>query len=89
MRPCPQGGVLQLGAGQVAQDLGADRVGVAVGQGLVGVVALHLGLPVGFQGGQNLLQLGAAQGGGGHDASPCFLEDKAFSGIAVTRADNG
>ena len=57
----PQGGVLPLGAGQMAQHLGAHRVGVALGQGQVGVVALHLGLPVAFQGRQNLLQLGAAQ----------------------------
>ena len=54
----PQRGVLPLGAGQVAQDLGAHGVGVAVGQGLVGVVALHLRLPVALQGGQNLFQLG-------------------------------
>ena len=45
----PEGGVLPLGAGQVAQDLGAHRVGVAIGQGLIGVVALHLGLPIGFE----------------------------------------
>ena len=69
----PEGGVLPLGAGQVAQDLGAHGIGVAVGQGLVGVVALHLGLPVGFEGGQNLLQLGAAECGGSHGASPCVL----------------
>src|ERR1039457_227304 len=49
--PMPQGGVFPLGASQVAQHLGANRVSVAVSQGLVGVVALHLGLPVTFQGG--------------------------------------
>ena len=53
----PQRGVLPLGAGQVAQHLGAHRVRVPVGQGQVGVVALHLGLPVAFQCRQNLLQL--------------------------------
>ena len=52
----PESGVLQLSAGEVTQYLGADRIGVAIGQGLVGVVALHLGLPIGFEGGQNLLQ---------------------------------
>jgi hypothetical protein len=60
----PQGGVLQLRASQVAQHLGAHRVRVAVGQGLVGVVALHFGLPVAIQGVQNLLQFRAVQ---------CFL----------------
>ena len=45
----PQCGVLPLGGGQVAQHLGSHRVGVAVCQGLVGVVALHLRLPVAFQ----------------------------------------
>jgi hypothetical protein len=57
----PQGGVLPLCSGQVAQNLGPHRVGVPVGQGEVGVVALHLRLPVAFQGGENLFQLGAAQ----------------------------
>ena len=50
----PERGVLPLGAGEMAQDLGADWIGVAVGEGLVGVVALHLRLPVGFESGQNL-----------------------------------
>ena len=81
----PEGGVLQLGSGEVAQNLGADGVIIAVGEGLIGVVAFHLGLPVGFEGRQNLLQLGAAQGGGGHGCvSLRSLEDTAFcSEIAV------
>ena len=62
----PQRGVLPLGAGQMAQHLGAHRVRVPVGQRLVGVVALHLGLPVAFQSRQNLLQPGAAQRSTGH-----------------------
>ena len=62
----PQRGVLPLGAGQMAQDLRAHRVRIPVGQRLVGVVALHLGLPVAFQRRQNLLQLGAAQCSIGH-----------------------
>ena len=62
----PERGVLPLGAGQVAQHLGAHRVRVAVGQGQVGVVALHLGLPVALQGRQNLLQLCAAHRFLGH-----------------------
>ena len=66
----PQGGVLPLGAGQMAQHLGAHRVSVAVGQGLVGMVGLDFGLPVALQGRQNLLQLGTAQNGDGH-VSPC------------------
>ena len=69
----PESGVFPLGAGEVAQNLGADRVGVAVGEGFIGVIALHLGLPVGFEGSQNFFQLGAAQGGDGHGASPCVL----------------
>ena len=55
--PVPERGVLPLGGGQMAQHLGAHRVGVAVGQGQIGVVALHLGLPVAFQGRQDLLGL--------------------------------
>ena len=51
----PQSGVLPLRAGQVAQNLGADRIAVAIGEASVGVVALHLGLPVGLEGGQNFL----------------------------------
>ena len=71
--------MLPLGAGQVAQHLGAHGIGVAVGEGLIGVVALHLGLPVAFEGGQHLLHPGAAQGSGGHGCvSLLSLEDKAF-----------
>ena len=57
----PQSGVLPLRCGQVAQHLGADRLGVPLGQGEIGVVRLHLGLPVFFQGRQDLFQLGGAQ----------------------------
>ena len=57
----PKGGVLPLGGGEVAQDLGADGVGVAVGESLIGVVALHLRLPVGLEGGKNFLQPGTAR----------------------------
>jgi len=62
----PQSGVLPLGAGKVTQHLGANRVGVAFGKGQVGVMALHLSLPVAFQGRQNLLQPDAAQRFLGH-----------------------
>ena len=67
----PKRGVLQLGVGQVAQHLGAHRVGVAVGQGHVGVVALHLGLPVALKRGQNLLGFGAGHQCYGHMVSYC------------------
>ncbi len=69
----PESGVLPLGSGEVTQHLGAHGVSIAIGEGLVGVVALHFGLPVGFEGGQNLFQLGAAECGGCHGASPCVL----------------
>src|SRR6185437_12121402 len=69
----PEGGMLPFGSGKVAKDLGADGIGVAVGEGFVGVVALHLGLPVGFESGQNFFQFGAAESGGGHGASPWVL----------------
>ncbi len=69
----PEGGVLPFGAGQVTQHLCADGVGVAIGEGFIGVVALHLGLPIGFERGQNFFQLGAAERGGCHFASPCVL----------------
>ena len=62
----PERGVLDLGLGQVAQHLRAHRIGVAVGEGLVGVVALHLGLPVAFKGSQDFLVFCAAQDGNGH-----------------------
>src|ERR1700678_2860478 len=45
----PEGGVFELRGGEMAQALGASGVGVAVGDGLVSVVAGHLGLPVGFE----------------------------------------
>ena len=77
--------MLQLGGGQMAQNLGADRLGVALGQGQVGVVALHLGLPVAFKGGQNLFQPGAAHCCGGHEVS-CDLEDTAcFLALVTSR----
>ena len=50
----PEGSVLPLGAGEVAQNLGTDGIAVAVGEGVIGVVALHFGLPIGFEGGQAL-----------------------------------
>ena len=62
----PQRGVLDFSLGQMAQHLRAHRIGVAVGEGVVGVVALHLGLPVAFKGGKDLLVSGAAQNGDGH-----------------------
>ena len=52
----PKGGMLPLGSRQMAQHLGAHRIGISVSQRLIGVVALHLGLPIAFQGCQNLLQ---------------------------------
>ena len=58
----PQGCVLPLGSGKVAQNLSADRVGIAVSKGQIGVVTLHLCLPVALQGRENLLYFGAAQG---------------------------
>ncbi len=72
--------------GQVAQHLGAHRVGIAVGQGLVGVVALHLGLPVAFQ--------SAPEPSSAWRCSTChwssfpllFIEDKAFSPHSSVRA---
>ena len=57
----PESGVFQLCGCEVAENLGADRFGVAVGQGLVRVIALHLGLPVAFQGSQNLFHAGIGQ----------------------------
>ena len=62
-----------LGPGKMTQYLGANGVCVAIRKGLVGVVALHLGLPIGFESCQNLFQLGTAEGGGRHGASPCVL----------------
>ena len=56
----PQHGVLQLGRRQVAQHLCADRLGIAVGQRLVGVEALHLRLPVAFKRRKNLFCPGPA-----------------------------
>ena len=47
----PQRGMLQLGLGQMAQHLRAHGIGVAIGERRVGVVALHLGLPVAFESG--------------------------------------
>ncbi len=70
--PMPQCGVFPLSAGQVAQYLSAHRIRVAVGQGQVGVVALHLGLPVAFQCRQNLLDFGAAQRSIGHSGLLAF-----------------
>ncbi len=62
----PQLGMLPLGAGQMAQHLRADRFRIALGQGEIGAVTLHLGLPVAFEGCQDLFQLGGAQGCGCH-----------------------
>jgi hypothetical protein len=38
----------------MAQNLGADGVRFAVGEGEIGVVALHLGLPVALKSGEDL-----------------------------------
>ena len=65
----PQRGVFELGLGQMAQHLGAHRFHVLVRKALVGVVARHFGLPVAFEGRQDLFQLAAAQGFIRH----CFL----------------
>src|ERR1700759_4626754 len=62
----PESGMFPLGAGKVTQYLGTNGIGVAIGQGFIGVIALHLGLPIGFDSGQNLFQLGAAECGGCH-----------------------
>ena len=51
----PEGGMLPLSAGQMTEDLSANGVGVPIGKGEVGVVALHLGLPVSLEGCQNFL----------------------------------
>ena len=69
----PQSCVFPLSAGQMAQHLGADRIGVALGQGKVGMVALHLGLPVALKGCQYLFQLGAAHRFLGHVSLLAFL----------------
>ncbi len=76
----PQRGVLHLRLGQMAQHLRAHRVGIAVGQGVVGVVALHLGLPVAFKGRQNLLVSGAAQHCNGHCRTSLSNEDNGKRG---------
>jgi hypothetical protein len=39
----------------MAQNLRTKGVAVAIGEGEVGVVALHFGLPVGLEGGKNFL----------------------------------
>ncbi len=74
----PQCGVFPLGGGKVTQNLGSKRIGVAVGESLVGAMALHLGLPVGLEGGENFLQLGGAQSGGRHAVLLALLENKTF-----------
>jgi len=53
--PLPKSSMLPFGRGEVAQNLGANRVIVAIGEGVVGVVALHFGLPVGLEGSKNFL----------------------------------
>ena len=58
---CPERRMLQLGLGQMAQHLRAHRIGVAIGERRIGVVALHLGLPVAFESGQHLPGPGAVQ----------------------------
>ncbi len=70
--PMPQRGMLPFGACQVAQNLGAHRIAVPVGQCRVGVEALHLGDPVAFERCQNLLQFGAIHRSIGHLSSLTF-----------------
>jgi len=48
----PQAGVDAFGLGQMLKRALAQRVLLALGQGLVGAQALNLGLPVGVQGAQ-------------------------------------
>ncbi len=60
MRPHPELGVLEFGSGQMAQNLGAHGLCIALSQGEVGVVGLHLGVPVFFEGGQDFFKPGAA-----------------------------
>ena len=68
-----------LGIGQVAQHLRADRFGVTLGQCKIGMISLHFGLPVLFEGGQNLLHFGGAHGYRGHAFLLTFsYEDTAF-----------
>ena len=57
----PELGVLQLGGRQMAQHLGAHRIGVAIRQRLVGVVALHLRLPAVFERLQDFVQANSTQ----------------------------
>ena len=45
----PKGGMLPLSAREVTQYLGAHGVSIPIGEGFIGVIALHLGLPVGFE----------------------------------------
>jgi hypothetical protein len=39
----PQGGMLELGLGEMSEHLGANRVGIAIGQRCICVIALHFG----------------------------------------------
>ena len=66
----PESGMLPLCARKMAEDLGAHGIGVAIGQSLIGVVALHLGLPVGFECSQNLFEPGIGEQ---CDSQSCLL----------------
>ena len=48
----PKRGVLRLGCCHVAEGLAADGDVVAFGESLIGVIAAHLGLPIGLEGAQ-------------------------------------
>jgi hypothetical protein len=70
----PEGGVFPLGGRQVAQDLGAYRVGVALGQGEVGVIGLYLGVPVFFKSLEDLFELCRIKNRGGHGYAPEYVK---------------
>jgi hypothetical protein len=69
----PEGGMLPLGTGEVAEDLSADGVSVAVGESEIGVVGLDLGLPVGFKGLEDLFELCGTEDRCGQGCAPGYL----------------
>src|SRR6185503_18560006 len=74
----PESRMFPLSGCEVTQDLRANRLCVPIGKGVIGVIALHFGLPVSLEGSKNFLQFSAAQRARSHEALLLFLEDKAF-----------
>lgn len=66
----PEGGVLPLGRCEVAKDLGANGVSVALGKGEVGVVGFDLGLPVCFESLKDLFEFRGTEDSGGQLGAP-------------------